>query len=82
MKILLYLSKLTGIRPDLFLHFGACFAPSIFGLYGVAFALGLGIGKEYGDSKAAGNKWDWLDIVADVAGCAVGYLIHYLIFKI
>jgi uncharacterized protein YfiM (DUF2279 family) len=56
--------------------------PSLFGLYGAAFALGLGIGKEYGDSRAVGNKWDWLDIVADVLGCAVGYLIHYLIFKI
>ena len=82
MKLLIYLSNLTHIRPDLFLHFGACFVPSLFGIIGVAFALGLGVGKEYGDSRAVGNKWDWLDIVADVAGCAVGYLIHYLIFKI
>ena len=35
---------------------------------GALFSLGLGLGKEYGDSKAVGNKWDWLDIVADCLG--------------
>ena len=80
MRIIIYLSKLTGIRPDLFLHFGACFIPSLFGLYGVAFALGLGIGKEYGDSQAIGNKWEWIDILADVLGCGAGLGLHYIIF--
>lgn len=79
MKLLIYLSKLTGIRPDLFLHFGCCFVPSLFGLYGSVFAIGLGIGKEYGDSHAVGNKWDWLDILADVLGCVVGLGVNYLI---
>lgn len=37
-------------------------------LCGALFALGLGLGKEYGDSKASGNRWDWLDILADVLG--------------
>lgn len=32
------------------------------------FPMGLGFGKEYGDSKASGNKWDWWDIVADAVG--------------
>lgn len=32
--------------------------------------LGLGIGKEYGDSQASGNKWDLTDIVADLLGTA------------
>lgn len=31
-------------------------------------AIGLSIGKEYGDSKAKGNKWDWWDILADGLG--------------
>ena len=80
MRIIIYLSKLTGIRPDLFLHFGCCFVPSIFGLYGAAFAIGLGIGKEYGDSQAVGNKWDWFDILADVLGCGAGLVVHYISF--
>lgn len=29
---------------------------------------GLGLGKEYGDSKATGNRWDWWDILADAIG--------------
>lgn len=32
--------------------------------------LGLGIGKEYGDSQASGNRWDWTDIGADLLGIA------------
>lgn len=36
------------------------------------FALGLGLGKEYGDSKAPGNKWSRGDIVADLIGIAAG----------
>lgn len=79
MRMLIYLSKLTGIRPDLFLHFGCCFAPSLFGVIGAAFALGLGIGKEYGDSQALGNKWDWFDILADALGCVAGLGVNYLI---
>ena len=42
---------------------------------GACFALGLGFGKEYGDSKATGNKWDWKDIVADLAGIAFAVLV-------
>ena len=40
-------------------------------LCGVFFALGLGLGKEYGDSKATGNKWSWADILADALGIVV-----------
>ena len=39
---------------------------------GLFFALGLGLGKEYGDSKAPGNRWDWWDVVADVVGMIAG----------
>ena len=70
---------------DKILHFlvclGACVAVSL-GMFflgnwssvccGLFFALGLGLGKEYGDSKASGNRWDWWDIVADVLGAAAG----------
>lgn len=32
------------------------------------FAIGLSIGKEYGDSRAPGNHWSWSDICFDMLG--------------
>jgi uncharacterized protein YfiM (DUF2279 family) len=51
-------------------------------LIGAFFALGLGLGKEYGDSKASGNKWDWWDIVADVVGIVIGSGTLFLLLRI
>lgn len=51
-------------------------------LCGSLFSLGLGLGKEYGDSQAQGNKWDWLDILADIIGIILGVLVTYLLFRI
>ena len=73
---------------DKLLHFICCFAIAVVmavlnGWQGVilmgfmnSFAIGvaIGVGKEYGDSQAKGNKWDWMDIVADVAGALIGAL--------
>ena len=50
-------------------------------------AIGLSVGKEYGDSRAVGNKWDWWDIYYDAIGIIIGicssistlYLSKYLI---
>ena len=42
---------------------------------GIGLAIGLGFGKEYGDSKASGNKWDWRDIVADLIGTGIGAIL-------
>ena len=39
---------------------------------GVACALAMGIGKEYGDECAEGNEWDWDDIAADIVGAIIG----------
>ena len=86
------------IGKDKILHFLVCMGATICaGLIswflgtisqcfcGFWFALGLGLGKEYGDSKASGNKWDWWDILADVIGIACGIgiilLIHLIIGK-
>ena len=44
--------------------------------------LGLGIGKEYGDSQASGNKWDWTDILADVLGIIASMLILLAMYGI
>ena len=37
--------------------------------------IGLGIGKEYGDSQAFGNKWDWTDIGADLLGIVAAMVL-------
>ena len=44
--------------------------------------IGLGIGKEYGDSQASGNKWDWTDILADVLGIMASMLILLAMYGI
>lgn len=64
---------------DKILHFTACLIPSCFGLHGACFAAGLGIGKEFGDSCATGNRWSWGDILADGLGIIIGLSINYLI---
>ena len=39
---------------------------------GVACALAMGIGKEYGDECAEGNEWSWDDVAADIVGAIIG----------
>lgn len=39
---------------------------------GVSASVRLSIGKEYGDSQAVGNRWDWSDVGADTIGIAIG----------
>ena len=83
------------IGTDKILHAVVCFfATAVVGcacfwlgeagsiLCGVFFALGLGIGKEYGDSKASGNKWDWFDILADVVGIVVAVIALVVVYKV
>lgn len=61
-------------------HFTVCLLLSLIGGYGVAFALGASICKEWKDKKER-NHWCWWDLLFDVLGCACGFTIHYLIFK-
>lgn len=57
------------IGTDKWKHFGINYAIcALLGDYGVPFALGASLGKEYGDKMSPGNKWDWKDILADLAG--------------
>lgn len=77
------------ITKDKFLHFGACAivaaitsivvaatsapsCPSFVG--GLLGGVACGLGKEYGDHCASGNKWSWGDVIADTLGAAVGGL--------
>lgn len=39
-------------------------------------AIGLALGKEYGDMKAQGNHWCWMDLLADGFGVILGGAIH------
>lgn len=68
---------------DKLLHFFMCFiATATIGFFsilgGILFSTGLGVGKEYGDSKAAGNRWDWWDILADAMGMVAGLVLSIL----
>lgn len=65
------------IGTDKWKHFGVNYAIcTLVGDYGVSFALGASLGKEYGDKMSPSNKWDWKDILADLAGIVAGYLTH------
>lgn len=49
---------------------------------GVACALAMGVGKEYGDECAENNNWDWQDIAVDIVGAIIGSSIICGIVKI
>ena len=86
------IEKIRAVPRDKKIHFGVGFFVTIgiawIGLLAAAIAvtltIGLSLGKEYGDSKSPGNKWDWLDIAAALGGMAVALIIalplHYLLY--
>lgn len=74
-------------QQDHIKHFGVCLAVALSASsieagcgasFGLSFVAGIiaggaiGVGKEYGDMCAPGNKWDWKDIAADIVGAVVG----------
>jgi hypothetical protein len=72
------------LKKDKLLHFTlsavSTFALSLASpIIGVSFTLGLGLGKEYGDSKAPNNHWDWLDVLADLVGIGVGVALSLIV---
>lgn len=50
--------------------FGATYPLSL--LAGMIAGVAIGVGKEYGDRCAIGNRWDWHDIAADTIGALLG----------
>jgi len=70
---------IRGIGKDKWFHFIVNLVLALTGFVSYWLAVGLCVGasagKEYGDSKAYQNHWDWLDIVADMLGMAAGLLI-------
>lgn len=74
--------QIMKIGTDKWKHFGINYVIcALLGDYGVPFALGASLGKEYGDEMSPCNKWDWKDILADLAGIVAGYLTHVCIVR-
>lgn len=63
-------------QKDKQLHMLLCFFSAIIH---PMLSIGLAVGKEYGDKRCPGNKWDWYDILADSIGLVLGSIIHYLL---
>ena len=70
---------MSKIARDKWLHFWVNFGRAMTGFFNywldVGLCIGASAGKEFGDSRAYQNHWDWLDIVADMLGMAAGLLI-------
>lgn len=75
--LLLWVSLVVTSCEELMEHL---LAPAWFA--GVACALAMGIGKEYGDECAEGNNWDWDDVAADIVGAIIGSSLICGIVKI
>lgn len=66
--------KWTG--KDKLRHFGVCFIAAVID---PALAIGLALGKEYGDLCAEGNHFCWKDLIADILGIVCGTLTRSLL---
>lgn len=75
--LLLWVSLVVTSCQELMVHL---LAPVWFA--GVACALAMGVGKEYGDECAENNNWDWQDIAVDIVGAIIGSSIICGIVKI
>lgn len=75
--LLLWVSLVVTSCEELMKHL---LAPVWFA--GVACALAMGVGKEYGDECAEGNNWSWDDIAADIVGAIIGSSLICSIIKL
>ena len=78
------MEKFAGIGTDKLLHFNACLFVAYLTarllpcctvermLAGFALAVLIGVRKELYDEAQEGNTFEWHDLLADVAGAAVG----------
>lgn len=61
------------------LEAGAGASPLLSAMAGFLSGTAIGVGKEYGDRCAPGNRWDWSDIAADVAGSLAGACVGAIV---
>lgn len=66
------------IEKDKLQHFSICVVASVLS---PTLAIGLSLGKEFGDSVSPVNKWSWSDLLADGVGVVIGTIVHYFIFN-
>lgn len=69
--------KLTD--KDKLKHMGVCLCASILS---PMLAIGLAIGKEYGDKYNAKSHWCWNDLYADGIGIVIGTILHYCMLQL
>ncbi len=81
------IERLSSIGTDKLLHFNACLFVAYLTarllpccmvermLAGFAFAVLIGVGRELYDEGQEGNTFDLHDLLADVAGAAVGAMM-------
>ena len=74
-------TSIIGIVSFLVVNHFLGYVPGIVAsLFGVVFALGLGIGKEAGDKNNPASGWSWGDLVSDGLGILSGLLIIFLVW--
>ena len=61
-------------------HFFGYIPGVVASLFGAVFALGLSLGKEFGDRNNPGSGWSWWDLVSDGLGVLVGLMINFLMW--
>lgn len=44
-------------------------------MFGLMFFVSLGALKEFWDSRFEGSGWSWKDLVWDVVGVSIGYIV-------
>lgn len=65
----------TFFRRDKAKHLAICM---VAGAFPPMLAIGLAIGKEYGDYQR--GHWCWLDILADAIGTAIGAVVWWIVW--
>ena len=73
-------TSIIGIVSFLVVNHFLGYVPGVVAsLFGAVFALGLSLGKEFGDKNNPNSGWSWGDLVADLAGALTGLVINYLL---
>lgn len=71
-------TSIIGILSFLVVNHFLGYTPALIAsLFGAVFALGLSLGKEFGDKNNPNSGWSWGDFVADGLGILIGLIISF-----